>query len=297
MSFVHLHCHTPFSFLDGASPVAELVQRAVELDMPALALTDHNNLSAAVQFAQVARQSGLKAIQGVEVSLADGSHLTLLAQNRQGYASLCRLVTAAHLNHPRGQAVVANQDSGKTPRGDSALRMSPRRDGPVDSAGPLSRRPGPSRILQVIMGAGTFLYRISRICSGPATVILTGACWSWPRSWDLEVVASNNVHYTRHEDYFLHDLLCCVKKLCTVNDIDPDRPLNGAAYLKSPGKMQALFAHCPQALDNTLRIAERCQPFLQEPVFHFPRFPLLPARKLPWFYASWPGKAPGIATK
>src|SRR5665647_855444 len=102
MSFVHLHCHSPFSFLDGASQVEELVQRAAALNMPALVLTDHNNLSAAVQFAQAASQAGLKAIQGVEVSLEDGSHLTLLAQNRRGYADLCRLVTAAHLNNPRG---------------------------------------------------------------------------------------------------------------------------------------------------------------------------------------------------
>ena len=80
MSFVHLHCHTPFSFLDGASRVEDLVQRAAELDMSALAVTDHNNLSAAVQFAQAARQAGIKAIQGVEVSLEDGTHLTLLAQ-------------------------------------------------------------------------------------------------------------------------------------------------------------------------------------------------------------------------
>jgi len=115
MNFVHLHCHTPFSFLDGASQVEELVRRAAELEMPALAVTDHNNLSAAVQFAQAAAKFGLKAIQGTEVSLADGSHLTLLAEDERGYASLCRLITRAHLSNPRGQPAVRATDLEELP--------------------------------------------------------------------------------------------------------------------------------------------------------------------------------------
>jgi error-prone DNA polymerase len=110
MSFVHLHLHTPFSFLDGASRIEELVEQAAALNMPALAVTDHNNLSGAVQFAQAARRAGIKAIQGAELTMTDNSHLTLLAQNADGYAGLCQLLTAAHLQNPRGQAMVQEHD-------------------------------------------------------------------------------------------------------------------------------------------------------------------------------------------
>ena len=104
MRFVHLHTHSPFSFLDGASSIEVLVNRAVELEMPALAVTDHSNLCAAVKFARAARSAGLKAIQGVELTLANQAHVTVLVRNRSGYASLCRLLSRAYLRSPGQEA-------------------------------------------------------------------------------------------------------------------------------------------------------------------------------------------------
>ncbi len=278
MKFVHLHCHTPFSFLDGASPVEELVQRAAELDMPALAVTDHNNLSAAVQFAQAAIKYGIKAIQGVEIKLADNSHLTLLSENNRGYASLCQLVTRSHLNNPRGQAAVNGSDLEEL---QEVIVLSGCRQGSIPCSilrGDYQRAWQQAQYYKSLFGGKNFYIELQNLLL-PGDNYLNQRLLELARQLDLEVVASNNVHYTGHEDFFLHDVLCCARKLITVSDIDPGRPLNGENYLKSAAQMEELFAGCPQALTNTLRITERCQAFLHEPVFHFPRFPLLPGQE------------------
>lgn len=277
MNFVHLHCHSPFSFLDGASPVEDLVQQAAELGMPALAITDHNNLSAAVQFARAAGQAGIKAIQGAEAHLEDGSHLTLLARNKRGYASLCRLITSAHLHNPRGQASVKAEDLEKL---QDVIVLSGCRRGAIARfilQGDYNQARCQARFYKSLLGREQFYIELQNLLL-PGDRYLNHRLLELAQELELEAVAANNVHYARHGDYFLHDVLCCVRKLCTVNDIDPDRPLNGAAYLKSPEQMQSLFPRCPRALENTLRIAERCQPWQQEQVFHFPRFPLPPGQ-------------------
>ena len=99
--YTELHCHSAFSFLDGASLPEQLALTAANLGYPALALTDHNGLYGSMAFAQEAKQLGLQAITGAEVTLLDGSHVTLLAETAQGYANLCRLITEAHLRRDR----------------------------------------------------------------------------------------------------------------------------------------------------------------------------------------------------
>ncbi|MFY9133946.1 MAG: PHP domain-containing protein, partial [Bacillota bacterium] len=96
--FVHLHVHSQYSFLDGADTCSTLVARAAECGMSAIAITDHNNVSAAVELSKAAAKYGIKPIHGVEVSMSDGSHLTLLAQNPEGYANICRMLTEAHMS-------------------------------------------------------------------------------------------------------------------------------------------------------------------------------------------------------
>jgi error-prone DNA polymerase len=99
MGYVELHCHSNYSFKEGASSVEELLVRARELGYPALALTDHDNLCGALHFAQVARSLDIQPITGVEITLKDGSHLTLLAATRRGYHNLCNLITYSYLNN------------------------------------------------------------------------------------------------------------------------------------------------------------------------------------------------------
>src|SRR5918999_1730667 len=114
--YAELHCHSAYSFLDGASLPEELAARAVELGYEALALTDHDGVYGSLEFAYAARALGLRAITGSEVTLADGSHVTLLVETTQGYANLCRLLTAAHaherLNPRLDQALLAEQNEG-----------------------------------------------------------------------------------------------------------------------------------------------------------------------------------------
>ena len=96
MAYVELHCHSAYSFLDGASLPEELAVRAAELDYPALALTDHDGVYGSLEFAHAAKHFGVRPITGAEVTLADGAHLTLLCETTQGYSNLCRILTAAH---------------------------------------------------------------------------------------------------------------------------------------------------------------------------------------------------------
>lgn len=99
--YIELHCHSAFSFLDGATPPEQLVLTAAGLGYPALALTDHHGVYGSMAFAQAAQQHGIQAITGAELTLLDGAHVTLLAETPQGYANLCRLITATHLGSER----------------------------------------------------------------------------------------------------------------------------------------------------------------------------------------------------
>ena len=140
--YAHLHTHSPFSFLDGAASIESLLTRAAEIGCSALAITDHNNLSAAVRFHKLAAAMGIKPIQGCEITLDNGCHLTLLCQNRTGYTNLCRLVTRAHLDAPRGLPLTFSKASQRAQRGPHRfVRMSPRRSSLFNIAG--SKPPGP----------------------------------------------------------------------------------------------------------------------------------------------------------
>ena len=109
MGFVHLHVHSQYSFLDGASSLERLLERAKALDMPALALTDHNRLTGAVRFYEKAGALGIKPVIGAEISLEEGYHLTLLCKDTEGYSNLCRLLTEAHLSN-RGRQPAATRE-------------------------------------------------------------------------------------------------------------------------------------------------------------------------------------------
>ena len=102
MSFVHLHVHSQYSFLDGASTLDRLLEKALEFDMPALALTDHNRLTGAIRFYEKARKVGVKPVIGAEVDMEGGYHLTLLCRDAEGYSNLCRLLTEANLSQGCG---------------------------------------------------------------------------------------------------------------------------------------------------------------------------------------------------
>ncbi|MBC7347014.1 MAG: DNA polymerase III subunit alpha, partial [Clostridia bacterium] len=272
-TFVHLHLHSPFSFRDGASPVDALVARAAALDMPALALTDHNNVSAAVRFARAAQEAGIKPIQGAEVTLAGGFHLTLLAQDPDGYANLCRLLTRAHLANPRGRPRCAWEDLVRYREGLIALSgcrrgeiprlILARRYAEAESAARRYRQLWQDRFYLELQG--TLL---------PGDRFLNHRLVELGQALGIGVVATNNVHYAAREDFPVHDLLTCVRLGITLEEVHPERPLNDEAYLKSAKTMAASFAWCPEALANTLEIAARCRPALALEERRYPKFPL-----------------------
>lgn len=278
MRFVHLHTHTPFSFLDGASSIELLVNRAVEMEMPALAVTDHNNLCAAVKFARAARSAGLKAIQGVELTLANQAHVTVLARNRSGYTSLCRLLSRAYLRSPGQEAQLHLEELAELT---DCIVLSGCRRGEIASLilnGQILAAREKARQYLTCLGRGNFYLEMQDNLL-PGNHLLNHALLQIAEDLKIPPVATNNVHYLRHEDFIVHDLLTCVRTLSRVEDIHPLRPFNGENYFKSPRQMSDLFSFCPRALENTLHIAEQCEELFSSPrPLHFPAY-ALPAGK------------------
>ncbi|WP_324668390.1 DNA polymerase III subunit alpha [Geochorda subterranea] len=275
--FVHLHVHTPFSFLDGASSIDALLQRARDLGMEALAITDHDTLSGVVRFTQRARTLGIKPIVGVELTLQGGHHLVLLARDRTGYANLCQIVTDAHLHAPRRHPQARWETIARHARGLVALTGCRRGElasrifrGQVDEA-----RRALARYRDVF---GEHLFVELQDLGWPHSRWLVHRLAELAREAGVPVVATNDVHYARKADFPVHDALTCVRTRTTLEQVHPERPLNAEQYLKSAQEMAALFAEMPEALHNAARIARMCEDdVLPLGESLFPAYPDVPA--------------------
>jgi len=272
--FVHLHVHSPFSFLDGASAIDELVRNAAELGMPALALTDHDNLSGAVRFVQACTAAGIKPIIGCELTLAGGWHLTALAASPKGYANLCRIVSAAHLNNPRGKPRAAWEDlirhrkdvlflSGCR-RGEIPALLYQRRFREAEEA---------ARRYRDALGRDRFLLELEAT-ELPGQHAVNQALVELAQRLGLMAVATGNVHYATRARHPVHDVLRCIALGITLEDPHPRRPFNDQLHLIPPAVMQERLAWFPRAVDNTRAVAERCEPALVLGRPRHPRFPL-----------------------
>lgn len=273
MSFVHLHAHSPFSFLDGGSSIEDLVLRVAELNMPALAITDHDNLCAAVKFSQAAAAAGIKPITGCEITLENGFHLTLLARNSNAYSSICSLLTRAHLSNPRGEPRTSCDDLANLK---DTIILSGCRRGELAAlvlGGRFREAEHQARKYINLLGREHFFIELQDNLL-PGNRRLNYYLRQLAESLGLEPLATNNVHYARQGDFIIHDLLSCVRILSRVQDIRPERPLNREQYLKTPRQMEELFSFYPRALQNTLRIAGECEPVFKKKVLHLPEFEL-----------------------
>jgi error-prone DNA polymerase len=271
VSFVSLHSHSPFSFLDGASNIEELVNRAAELDMPALAITDHDNVCAAVKFYNAAREAGVKPIQGVEITLEGGFHLTLLARSPRGYAAICSLLTRSHLDNPRGEPAVAFSGLEELKE---VIVLSGCRQGEINQLILQSQyRKACQRAQEYleILGRENFYIEMQGGCL-PGDSFLNRRLLELAQHLDIEMVASSNVHYACHQDFIIHDLLTCIRTLTRVQDIHPRRPLNGENYLKPIPELKKIFVDFPGAVENTKRIAEECQGVFHNNQVHLPSY-------------------------
>ncbi|HIN50396.1 MAG TPA: DNA polymerase III subunit alpha, partial [Gemmatimonadetes bacterium] len=283
MPYVELHCHSGFSFLDGASHPQELAMRAVELGYPALALTDHNGLYGSMEFAHAAKRANLQPITGAEVTLREcfpgfeepehGHHVTLLAETPQGYANLCRLLTETHMGSERGDArlplpsllelsegLILLTGCGKSPVA-AALASS------VAEAEQMTRR------LVDAFGPGSVFVELQDnavkgdTARNKALARLAGRM-------GLGVVATGNVHYHRPERHRLQDVLVSIKNRATLDGAHGARRANRLFHLAEPWEMRNRFQSRPEAITNTLLIAERCAAFdLTEDLgYEFPNF-------------------------
>ena len=285
MSFVHLHVHSEYSLLDGFSNIKKLVKRAKEMGMPALALTDHGTMFGVIDFYKAATSAGVKPIIGVEAYLASrtmrerepqedkkSSHLLLLAENETGYKNLLKLATAAQL-----------EGFYYFPRIDHE-RLAKYSDGLICTSGCMSAEI-PRMIQQdnleaaqrqldwyyEVFGKERFYlelqtHDIQQLESINRNLISLG------RRYDARFVATNDVHYVDKEDARLQDILLAIQTSCVLSDPNRMRMTDNSYYLRSPSEMAALFAEVPEAISNSLRIAERCNLDLGFSGYHLPPF-------------------------
>ncbi len=277
--FVHLHVHSPFSFLDGGSSIEDLVASAAGYGMPALALTDHHNVCGAVRFQRACVAAGIKPLQGAEVTMTGGFHLTLLADGPEGYASLCRLLTRAHLDHPRGEPRVA--EAALAAHSSGLLALSGCRRGEIPALVRMRRyaeAEQAARRYAALFGRDRFYIELIQDLV-PGAAVLNRTLVELAERLGLGVVATNNVHYRNRADFPVHEILTCIRHGLTLEDVHPERRLNAELYLKSPDEMARLFPACPEALSKTVEIAERCRPALDLETCRLPRYPVLPGEK------------------
>ncbi len=277
--YVELHCHSNFSFLDGASHIEELVLKARELGYPALALTDHNGLYGAMEFAQSARAWGLKPITGAEITLESGHHLTLLAETGQGYANLCRLLSRAHLDNERGAPALKRETLAQHTSGLIALSGCRKGEVPLLVAeGHFAEAEAAADWYAQAFGRQSFFIELQQNLTHGDTP-RNRHLLALAKRLDVDVVATNNVHYHVRERHRLQDVLVAIKNRSTLEESHALRRANSEFYLKSPEEMVRLFRGCPEALANTMRIAERCQfDLTQDLNYRFPDYPAPPGQ-------------------
>jgi DNA polymerase-3 subunit alpha len=286
--FVHLHVHTEYSLLDGHSRIRPLVRRAADLGMRAIAVTDHGAMHGAIEFYKAARKASVKPILGVEAYQAarrhtdrdprlDASsfHLTLLARDDEGYRNLIRLLTRAHLDgfyyRPRiDRDLLASHSRGLIGLSGCLQGEIPQRilDGDLLGARELAVQ------YRDVFEPGNFFIELQNQGLAEQQRLLPELV-GLARGIDLPIVATNDVHYISAGDADAQDALMCVQMNKTLHD--PSRPKLGdfpRFYLKSAAEMARLFGDLPEAVRNTVEIAERCNVGIELDVPKLPEFPL-----------------------
>jgi len=271
--YTELHCHSYYSLLDGASSPAALLERAGALGMPALALTDHDGLIGAVEFWRAARERGIRPVIGAEVTLAHGSHLTLLAETPAGYANLSRLISVGQLAGSKGAPVLTIADVAQHAAG--LICLSGCRQGAVAQAvlaDDLGRARQAAGRLADIFGRERFWIELQHHLLPDDDRLIAGLL-AVARALRVGAVATNDVHYAMPEGHRLHDVLTAIRHNVSLAELGPRQRPNSEFYLKGQAAMAARFAECPAALAATRAIAERCEVALDFSRRRLPAFP------------------------
>jgi len=272
LGYVELHAHSAYSFLDGASLPEELALRGAELGYGALALTDHDGVYGSLEFAQAAKAFGVRPITGAEMTLADGSHVTLLVESPVGYANLCRLLTAAH----SGTRVLGKERELLEP----ALRpelLEQRSDGLVCLSGCARhglavRNPNAAARLAQAFGRDRFFVELQRPFErGDAR--RNAVLRELAEALGVATVATGDVHAHDRRLTALQDALVAVKNRTSLDGCEPERRGNRESFLRPPAEIAELFPHDRDAVERTGRLAERLEFDLNEDLgYRYPDF-------------------------
>src|SRR6266571_8745083 len=269
--YVELHAHSAYSFLDGASQPEELAARAAELGYEALALTDHDGVYGSLEFAHAAKHLGVRPITGAEVTLTDGSHVTLLVESARGYANLCRLLTAAHA-HTRD---TTNREP-LPPRLDQAL-LAELNDGLVCLSGCARdglgvRDPNAAARLARAFGRDRFYVELQRPYERGDTR-RNAHLRDLADSLGARTVATGNVHAHDRSRVALQDVLVAVRCRTSLEGCERERRGNHESVLAAPGEMLERFPDDRDAVERTAELAERLQfDLTQELGYRYPDF-------------------------
>ncbi len=283
--FIHLHVHTQFSMLDGAIRLDDLIERSLEYDMPAVAVTDHGAMYGALMFYEKAKKAGIKPLIGCEFYVAQASrllhdktagnnfHMVLLAMNETGYKNLMKLATIAQIEgfyyKPRiDQETIAAHQEGLIALTACLHGEIPWRITHDDMDG------ARQKALELQKIFGDRLYFEIQENGISAQKIANEGLMALGKELGIKLVATNDCHYLRREESYAHEVLLCIQTGKTINDPKRFRFSTDELYFKSPREMVERFSYCPEAVSNTLEVAERCNLELSFGEHHFPIFPL-----------------------
>ena len=296
MSFVHLHVHTEYSLLDGSNKIKECVARVKELGMDSVAITDHGVMYGVIDFYRAAKAAGIRPILGCEVYVAPGSrfdkeagagkddryyHLVLLAENDLGYHNLMKIVsrgfTEGYYYKPRVDLELLREYH------EGLIALSACLAGEVQKniqRGMYEEGKAAALRYQDIFGEGNFFLELQDH-GMPEQRLVNQSLLRMSQETGIELVATNDVHYTYAEDEKPHDILLCLQTGKKLKDEDRMRYEGGQYYIKSEEEMRELFPYALQALQNTQRIADRCQVEIEFGVTKLPKY------DVPEGYTSW----------
>ena len=282
-AYAELHCRSNFSLLDGGSHPEELVARAKELGLSSMALTDRDGLYGAVRFSHAAKEEGIDAVVGAELTLDDETRVVALAQDARGYANLSRLISRAHLDHPRGAPRISYAELAGSAKGLIALSdFEMGRTAQACARGDMPAAVAAAGALRDIFGRENCFIEIQRHLlpdDGPRIRALLEAA----RSTRLGVVATGGVAYAVPEHRDIADVLACIRAKTDLDSAGTLLRANGEYYLRSPQAMAQLFEDLPQAIAASAQIAQRCTFRLGRLQNEFPDFPV-PAGETPFSY-------------
>ncbi|MDO8743708.1 MAG: DNA polymerase III subunit alpha [Candidatus Brocadiaceae bacterium] len=285
-NFVHLHVHSEYSLLDGACKISDLVEKAVQLKMSALALTDHGNMFGAIDFYEAAKSKGIKPILGYEAYVAQHSrfdkeskngkeklgHITLLAENNEGYRNLLKLTTSAYL-----------EGFYYKPRIDKAL-LKTLYKGIICLSGCMTSEINryltnnrPEEAISVakeyrdIFGPDHFFLEVQNNNLEQQAGLVSGAV-EIGKKLGIPLVATNDIHYMNMDDATAHDALLCIHTGKHLSDVQRLKFGSNEFYFKNPQEMYTIFQNLPEAIENTVKIADRCNVEMTFGKLHLPKF-------------------------